>query len=1511
MTKKFVFRSNKYNITHQDIQRGIEDRGYVDDNVITSNQTSPLDKWYKYGAQRDDVNIFPSSSTNNVSRIQIHDAVNRMYDYLLHSTYEVSAEYEPIYKVGLNFNKQKIYNFVEERLLLNPQEVLSFTKDPQQFLITLPGISIKNILIYQGGEDLSNTTMPVLKTNIGSMVGHHKDGTFEKGIQSPFTEHNVGGYKHRHQPIGTTVDRPERFKIQDDGTTITFTSPVSGASGPDYNQPYSRVSREGFTKSPINIRNIRITGSNMVGNFVKNYEIVSGLSRRNQNMALVDRPQNFDTSVIGTGFPDRRLLDGTYNKTVYVNKFAAPGELVYGTPGAGNATSVATMDPTAGEFSAYNTVNYRNFTFRKTLTSYLSTPSYFGGYKNGMYGISASFQKTHINDRLIPVTGTNTFRIREDNAYVSYQLPARDRGFSWINRACVSGSNPVGNNPGLFVNGVDNDIEFFTNSTLFDTLGGFSNLYDYTSYTPSGTYSAGPISGLPTYQIIYNIKNNKIWGKSTKRQISNHDNKLLNIQRTNNYFTDEIRVPGLKNEQPVEVRDSNIKDKYTNTKNVYELNGQDVEVLSYPFAQDYTSVVSNYYDDTSNTVKNFYKDNRNIFYSDKSKSLFSRMLEFSRYVKKSGINIKTIKEIRHEEKLYPRSQNVFRNFARARNSYSQKWSDTLDNRLTELTNSQGQVYAGFNKVNQDVTTTYNYSFWPLDADSSVPAGFSGVRDKSGELLQLDNTDFINSTYSYTSIQVPFGTYYGARFGRNWNTNRPANVVHSQAGKGPYPNSYDDFSSDIKLIGQDCSIIPEYRISPRLDELYAENYSFYDSRFNQLELTGTTIEDSSVAVSTSSAFLEQRATTDYIDLVPYFNKELDEYKLNSIKINVKAIKKLLPYEEFYPQIRMLNLAQQFSSSYSSVFSLTGSEATFRTALSPFYSPGIGFNSIKAGVGMPYNIAKSGSSTSYTDITRSVGVSSLYYQKLPWETILSPYKNLLSITNGEIYDIDPDMQINSTASIITNTTYNSVYDEKANNFYSEVINFFKGSPLSTIKSKPNAEWRFPDLTKKYSMDIVVNKQNAFYTYSSLENFGPKPYVFHAPPWSGVSLTYATSSAFNSDVSLPPNHATASGESYVRLIFDPSLMFVGTQDYAIQGKYTLADIIRHSTLEYSSSIVGGSEAVITAEDLVDVFSLSNDNSSWQPRLKWECPTADLNFYNLSASLTNSSGNDAGASASGSAIRGIWHQYAPVSNNNEGLFLSARYSTRDTSATGSLLDAVGFNPNERVKIGKIAPSKEISEALLLIPFYSDECGVEKYFDIDISMFEKAYANNTGIVGEIKSASRKYIFPPSIDFIRTRDLSSRALEKSEYENVKSPFLVFPLEFSSILSQQDLSDIWQGVMPTVSEVAEVESQDKEFFIGNYLKELNYKLPDNTRFKIFKVKKRASTNYQQVVDKSLGNEYIDLSYGYNWPYDYFSLVEMAEVKAELRYSYRLEEDAKRNSEESLNKKVVDETRVDRQ
>ena len=65
-----------------------------------------------------------------------------------------------------------------------------------------------------------------------------------------------------------------------------------------------------------------------------------------------------------------------------------------------------------------------------------------------------------------------------------------------------------------------------------------------------------------------------------------------------------------------------------------------------------------------------------------------------------------------------------------------------------------------------------------------------------------------------------------------------------------------------------------------------------------------------------------------------------------------------------------------------------------------------------------------------------------------------------------------------------------------------------------------------------------------------------------------------------------------------------------------------------------------------------------------------------------------------------------------------------------------------------------------------------------------------------------------------------------------------------------------------------------------------KLPNDVRWMVFKVKKRANNNYYKMTadtkddqnfDKnpfSIGNK--GLAYSYNWPYDYFSLVELAEL-----------------------------------
>jgi hypothetical protein len=1157
------------------------------------------------------------------------------------------------------------------------------------------------------------------------------------------------------------------------------------------------------------------------------------------------------------------------------------------------------MDANSEEYSPYNTVNYRNFGVRKTLKTYMSTPSYFGGYVSGAYNTTASYQKTQRNNRRIPISGTTNFRLREDNQYVNYQIPARDGGFSWIN-AYTTG----GNNPGLYVNGVDNDIAFITASSenyQFLLLDGGS----LKSYTTSSVALDTGVSNILRY---YNIQFNQMWNYTPKKQLSQNYNPLLVRNKKQNFYADNVADPSTNKLADIRFRDSSIKDKHTNIINVYVDEGGKEERLSYPFGQEYGSLTSDFYRVEKDQNINIYKDHRNIRNADKSKSLFSKLHKFDKYVKENNLKVKKIKKIILEEKVYPRSQNVYRNIARARNAYSQSWADSLDNRLTELTNSQGQVYVRTSFLNKDSTNEYKYSSWPLDASTTL----NGIiRDKSGELLQLDNIKFYYPTYGADpGLIVPSGSYFGARFGRNWNINRPANVVHEQAGRGPFLNSYEQFYSDIKLIGQDCSVVPEYRISPRLDEYYSSNISYYDTTFNQLELTGSTIEDASLAVSTSSAFLEQRVNSDYIDLNQYINKEVSDFKLNTIKIKVKGIKKFLPYDGFYPQQRMLKLANQFSSSYNQFFTYGGSQPTFRTILTPFYSPGIGFNSIKAGVGMPFSIATVSSSTAPSLITSSISTAASYYYKLPWDSVLYPQKRLLeAAAQNRIYDIDPDMTIDSITTLAsvagTQVLFNYGYDYMANNFYSEVVNFFKNSSkLTSIQSKPSNQWYFSDLTKKYAMDIVIKKEGDFYTYSSFENYGPKPYAFHAPPWNKITLSDATTSGYNSDRSKAPNAVKVAGETYATILFDPASLAVGDLNYFVKGQFNIGDVIRNSTISYSSTILSNntSSATIQIGDLVDLFGVSADGTTWQPKLKWECPTANLNFNGLSAKLTNSSGNDSGDSSSGNSIRGIWHQYAPISDNNDGLFLSVRNSQVNTALTGSLLDVVGFDKSVRGKIGEIASARRIVEGLVVIPYYLDDCGEEKYFDINIDIFERLYTENTGIVGEMKLISRNYVLPPQMDFIKFRDQSRNKLEKDEYKSVKSPFIMFSFEFSSTLTQQDLADIWQGVLPSSANTAEVDYQEKEFFIGSYLKDLNFKLPDNTRFKVFKVKKRAVVNYEEINYKSLGFAYSDTSYGYNWPYDFFSLLEMAEVKAELTYDTEITEDARKTEVNDLGSQI---------
>lgn len=78
----------------------------------------------------------------------------------------------------------------------------------------------------------------------------------------------------------------------------------------------------------------------------------------------------------------------------------------------------------------------------------------------------------------------------------------------------------------------------------------------------------------------------------------------------------------------------------------------------------------------------------------------------------------------------------------------------------------------------------------------------------------------------------------------------------------------------------------------------------------------------------------------------------------IKLKCKGIKKLLPYQGFYPALRTVQLGQLFSSSYGPHLtgnydeksSVDGEQQTQQLAslIQPFFAPGIMFNTVKSGI-----------------------------------------------------------------------------------------------------------------------------------------------------------------------------------------------------------------------------------------------------------------------------------------------------------------------------------------------------------------------------------------------------------------------------------------------------------------------------------------------------------------------------------------------------------------------------------
>ena len=344
------------------------------------------------------------------------------------------------------------------------------------------------------------------------------------------------------------------------------------------------------------------------------------------------------------------------------------------------------------------------------------------------------------------------------------------------------------------------------------------------------------------------------------------------------------------------------------------------------------------------------------------------------------------------------------------------------------------------------------------------------------------------------------------------------------------------------------------------------------------------------------------------------------------------------------------------------------------------------------------------------------------------------------------------------------------------------------------------------------------------------------------------------------------------------------------------------------------------------VDSTTVEPNSKIWAIQTKFETPI--LNFNPTDTGTTINSGSTI-------PTIGMWHQMGTLPDNDKGIFLqitdvprsylvygtngqtldlqaSASIYNTQPDLTGSLCDIVGFTKQE-TKLGQVANEKIIKEAVVAIPYVLKN-GERNYLRLSDNSIRYLRNQFFGISQDIEQVEadiissvpetvkqqirlmKEYVIPPTFDFVNN--------EKAD------PISMYLFEFAYKLTQQDLINIWQGMMPNIA----VEFEKKTVTIEHDLNDNDLitteDLTNNLKWLVFKVKQKAKTNYfnqifRSIQDKNLTktrnllklgrnnsissitkeDEYL---YSYNWPYDYFSLVELAKLETQVIFESNEEE-----------------------
>ncbi len=798
---------------------------------------------------------------------------------------------------------------------------------------------------------------------------------------------------------------------------------------------------------------------------------------------------------------------------------------------------------------------------------------------------------------------------------------------------------------------------------------------------------------------------------------------------------------------------------------------------------------------------------------------------------------------------------------------------------------------------------------------------------------------------------------------------------------PFYDSYKDFFEDIKHLSQNRAIIPEYNISSHEKSL--QNNFNYD-KDDYLKILGR--EQSKELTKIKDFFIS--------DLNKFVNK-----KSNKLKFSLSGIKKLLPYNGFYPQQFSLEVIKNFYNSYLSSSKLAEDEKM--AIIQPFFSPGILFNTIKSGIAVDYPVLKITPSSlitpnklSYYDIYYPVILESLYSPynryptadkgiglvktlnyRVPFEGLLDPYAYLFNDDNNSIAYLDPthysdiftlqisqdfsvgnykyyrDLNYPSCSLSKLSSSYRTVtdtpYKKSINNFLASTVDFFlKDSQLTYFSSEAENNFSNFESGSVYSMAVTIKKNDNFSMFykSNSETDLFTEHMLFGPP-----VTPSTTS-FNSSVHNPFQQANyyPFTPPYLRNTRDEryqnNIVLYFT---ASKNTHTLEEIFK--SLKTKKGYIVGSNVgknsmyldscLYLSQSVPDtsidfdsitgnpIITTKKDSKKWVIQTKFETPLIDYNNTNTSPIIytqkiqsqdkfSNPTGKDIAVSASMININGIWNTLGSIPKDEESVqlelqeipnFLKDDYYGFDN--TKSLLDIVKFK-KEKKSIGILKENHEISEGIVLIPYLQknnrqDSNLVEnlieddKYFfkispetinellkadytKLSIEKIKIILENNTNIdknnsIVDLMIKMVNYNIPPHLNWL--------------YDKNIKPFIMCIVEFKETLNKEDLSNIWQGNMPELAKKAKEETIEIEYSLDKkeLFENFNFENNLNAKIKIFKIKKRAKNNYfdltQNIEDNKKysfdGNTEIPW-YTYNWPYDYFSLVELVNIQAGEAY-----------------------------